>query len=190
MVDKATGRNRGFGFVTLEDEREKDKVFDKDHFIRDKRCSVRQMQPEGVSNLKRKVFIGGINPALTENDLEPYFKTWGPLEKVTIMRDLESNSRGFGFVIFMDEETCKRVVDHRVHTVDKNNNKVECRQAEARGRVPSRPGAMPGGPGAMMPPSAAMFGRPAIGVMGTRPGYYPDAYAAAAAAGYDPAQMG
>jgi len=85
--------------------------------------------------LKRKVFIGGINPALNEEDLEPYFKAFGDVEKVTVMRDLEGNSRGFGFVVFVDEDSCRKVVDQGVHFID-NENKVECRQAEARGRGP------------------------------------------------------
>lgn len=157
MSDRMTGRNRGFGFVTLEDSNDKSKIFDTDHFIRGKKCSVRIMQPDGHSNLKRKVFIGGINPAITEAELEPYFKTWGCLEKLTIMRDVEGNSRGFGFVIFNDEHTCKRVVDHRVHSIDKDT-KVECRQAEARGRVPSR--GMAVGRGGRLPPNMGGGGYP------------------------------
>eukprot|EP00923_Selenidium_pygospionis_P014953 GHVN01025962.1.p1 GENE.GHVN01025962.1~~GHVN01025962.1.p1 ORF type:complete len:330 (-),score=80.36 GHVN01025962.1:76-972(-) len=134
MTDRQTRRNRGFGFVTFEEGSNLTRLLTiQDHYIRGKKCSIRQMKPEGI-NLTRKVFIGGINPLLGEVELEPYFRTWGALEKVTIMRDLEGNSRGFGFVIFNEEATCKRVVDHRVHAID-TENKVECRQAEARGRV-------------------------------------------------------
>jgi len=135
MLDRATGRNRGFGFVTMDDDSSKDAIFTANHVLKDKRLTVREMQPEGTSNLKRKVFIGGINPALNEEDLEPYFKAFGDVEKVTVMRDLEGNSRGFGFVVFVDEESCRKVVDQGVHFID-NENKVECRQAEARGRGP------------------------------------------------------
>eukprot|EP00923_Selenidium_pygospionis_P014952 GHVN01025960.1.p1 GENE.GHVN01025960.1~~GHVN01025960.1.p1 ORF type:complete len:221 (-),score=62.91 GHVN01025960.1:450-1058(-) len=131
MTDRQTRRNRGFGFVTFEEGSNLTRLLTiQDHYIRGKKCSIRQMKPEGI-NLTRKVFIGGINPLLGEVELEPYFRTWGPLEKVTIMRDLEGNSRGFGFVIFNEEATCKRVVEHRVHAID-TENKVTVSEVSER----------------------------------------------------------
>eukprot|EP00921_Rhytidocystis_pertsovi_P023141 GHVQ01036889.1.p1 GENE.GHVQ01036889.1~~GHVQ01036889.1.p1 ORF type:complete len:619 (-),score=168.11 GHVQ01036889.1:1405-3261(-) len=151
MKDHATGRNRGFGFVTMAAETDSSAIFRKDHHIKEKKVEVRQMQPDGTSNLKRKLFMGGINPAVNEDALDTYFKQFGDIEKVTIMRDLEGKSRGFGFVVYVDENTVKEVLKKSIHQVDKET-KIEVRAAEARHRpqfvvqrmhLPPRPPARP-----------------------------------------------
>jgi RNA recognition motif-containing protein len=45
------------------------------------------------------IFIGGLAYAMTDADLRKLFEPYGTVEKVTILRDRETNrSRGFGFV--------------------------------------------------------------------------------------------
>eukprot|EP01071_Lankesteria_metandrocarpae_P003618 Lankesteria_metandrocarpae@DN3070_c0_g1_i3.p1 len=161
LKDHSTGRNRGFGFVTMADNSGKLAVFahQADHTIRNKRVDVRSMQPEGHSNLGRKIFVGGINPSLDEGVLDKYFTKYGTLEKTTIMRDLEGKSRGFGFVVYQDEEAAKRVLSERIHHLTATD-RVEVRRAEARSKTfrTAR-----GGAGSynmyMPPPPAAGMGR-------------------------------
>jgi cold-inducible RNA-binding protein len=45
------------------------------------------------------IFIGGFEYAMTEANLRKLFEPFGPVEKVTIVRDHETRqSRGYGFV--------------------------------------------------------------------------------------------
>jgi RNA recognition motif-containing protein len=87
--------------------------------------------------LKRKIFVGGVNPALGNDVLKNYFSTFGPVEDATIMRYGKSTifddtlilkhfffdyladgrSRGFGFVVFLNEATCTQVLEQRTHPV-------------------------------------------------------------------------
>ncbi|KAH0471473.1 MAG: hypothetical protein KVP17_001963 [Porospora cf. gigantea B] len=100
------------------------------------------MQNEHV-NLARKIFVGGINPVLKESDLDEYFSRFGPIEKTTIMRDGSGvnvdgspggRSRGFGFVVYCDEESSKKCLLSRTHMVTPND-KVDIRPAESRSRM-------------------------------------------------------
>lgn len=110
MRDSLTGRNRGFGFVTMAEPSSKQRIMaEKEHLIGGRRASVRWEEvgqlllyasfdrpyaeqselkdsfTEGPI-LRRKVFVGGVNPALGQDVLENYFSKYGPLEDASIMR--------------------------------------------------------------------------------------------------------
>lgn len=65
-MDKVTGRNRGFAFVTMSDAAGRDAVFKGQHMIGGKRIEVRALHDDGHAALKRKIFVGGVNPSLSE----------------------------------------------------------------------------------------------------------------------------
>ena len=106
--------------------------------------------------LKRKIFVGGVNPALGNDVLKKYFSNFGPVEDATIMRYSDGRSRGFGFVVFLNEATCTQVLQQRTHPVTPHD-KVEVKPCLSRSKT--RPIGVPGvGP----------FG----GLMGMTPGAY------------------
>ncbi|KAG8196410.1 hypothetical protein JTE90_009043 [Oedothorax gibbosus] len=66
----------------------------------------------------RKLFVGGIDQCLSEQDLEAYFSQFGPLTSCTIHRNRETGrSRGFGFVTFKDQASVEAAQKKRPHCV-------------------------------------------------------------------------
>eukprot|EP00922_Rhytidocystis_sp_ex-Travisia-forbesii_P004724 GHVS01006946.1.p1 GENE.GHVS01006946.1~~GHVS01006946.1.p1 ORF type:complete len:413 (-),score=67.12 GHVS01006946.1:433-1671(-) len=168
MCDNSTGRNRGFGFVTMAPSVPLEDIFRSKHVIKNKKVEVRKMQVDGASNLRRKIFIGGINRIVNEDTLTAYFKTFGTIDKLTVMRDGEGASRGFGFVVFDDEDVVSLVLKKSVHSVDERHT-VDVRAAEARHHTDRR-AAMRGG----MPPRPP--GRPPMNGPHFGAGFFPPCF--------------
>lgn len=122
MMDKFSGRPRGFGFVTFTDPAVADKVLQEVHIIDGrsievKRTVPREDMPVRVVPKTRKLFVGGLIPSFTEDELGEYFSSFGHVVECQIMFDHDTGrSRGFGFVTFDSEETVERILsDGRVH---------------------------------------------------------------------------
>jgi len=61
----------------------------------------RQREPRLCEDANRKVFVGGLNPATTSEDLRTYFERFGTVAEATVVIDkVKRVSRGFGFVMF------------------------------------------------------------------------------------------
>lgn len=64
----------------------------------------------------RKIFVGGLNPEVTENEFREYFSKFGGVKDAVIMFDRNTNrSRGFGFVTFEDEAGVEAVIQTKEH---------------------------------------------------------------------------
>nr|GMC51914.1 heterogeneous nuclear ribonucleoprotein 1-like [Ipomoea batatas]GMC53861.1 heterogeneous nuclear ribonucleoprotein 1-like [Ipomoea batatas] len=114
MMDKVSGRPRGFGFVTFVDAEVASKVLQEEHVIDGRVVRF----TFGVSKTK-KIFIGGIPISLTEvlGGLKEYFSSYGNIVECQIMLDHNTGrSRGFGFVSFDNEDAVEKVLcDGRMH---------------------------------------------------------------------------
>ncbi|BAM41780.1 uncharacterized protein TOT_040000162 [Theileria orientalis strain Shintoku] len=132
MRDLTTGRHRGFGFVTLKVQHNSMNVFKDSHTVTGKRVDVRAMQTDLAASLRKKIFVGGLSKALNEEMLDEYFSKFGEVDKVTIMRQLDGTSRGFGFIVFTTEEAATASLRNPTHFV--YGNKVDVRAAETRPR--------------------------------------------------------
>jgi len=139
MKNPATGKSRGFGFVTFKDPSCVETVLANGPHVLDgrqidpKACNPRSMNKGGKSaeNLKRKIFIGGLPANCNEDMLKEFFASYGSVVDVVIMYDQQKQrSRGFGFLTFESEESVDRVV--REHYVHINGKQVECKKAEPR----------------------------------------------------------
>lgn len=76
-----------------------------------------------------KLFIGGLSYDTTDNSLAAYFSQFGTVASATVLRDpINSHSRGFGFVTFIDDVGARRVLaQSKNHIVD--GRKVEAKFA-------------------------------------------------------------
>jgi len=79
----------------------------------------------------RKMFIGGLSWETTLTQLQEYFEKFGSIKEVTIKTDFMGRSRGFGFVLFHEDDSVKKVLDEKTHSL--NNKKIDPKRAEARG---------------------------------------------------------
>ncbi|CAH8389369.1 unnamed protein product [Eruca vesicaria subsp. sativa] len=148
MRDKATGRPRGFGFVAFSDPAVIDRVLQDKHHIdnRDvdvKRAMSRDEQSPGGrqgsfngnrsfdsgANVRtKKIFVGGLPPALTSDEFRAYFETYGPVSDAVIMIDQATQRpRGFGFVSFDSEDSVDLVLHKTYH--DLSGKQVEVKRA-------------------------------------------------------------
>ncbi|KAK6914742.1 RNA recognition motif domain [Dillenia turbinata] len=141
MMDRHTGRPRGFGFVTFADVSIADKVLEEEHVIDGRAVEVKRtvpredMQVRGVSKTK-KIFVGGIPPSFTEvclaHELREYFSSYGNVVEHQIMLDHKTGrSRGFGFVTFETEDTVEKVfLEGKIHEL--GGKQVEIKKAEPK----------------------------------------------------------
>lgn len=70
--------------------------------------------------IKRKVFLGGLNKKTNEVTLEQYFSKFGEIEDILINRDIANNSsKGCAFLLFKKAEVAKELIQSKqVHIID------------------------------------------------------------------------
>lgn len=135
MRDKASGRSRGFGFLTYEDMDSLDRLLENaKHQVDGKVVEVKRAIPRGeVKTLKRKLFIGGCSPSTTSDSLREAFSKFGTILEAQIMKDrFRGRSRGFGFVTFEDDESLQSALSETEHNVD--GKLVDVKRAEPKKR--------------------------------------------------------
>ncbi|GFQ08201.1 heterogeneous nuclear ribonucleoprotein 1 [Phtheirospermum japonicum] len=125
MLDKISGRPRGFGFITFADPEVAERVIHEDHVIDGRSVEVKRTVPRediqgrgGVSKTK-KIFVGGLPLSLNEDDLSEYFSSYGNILDHQIMLDhTTGRSRGFGFITFESEDAVEKIFsDGRMHEI-------------------------------------------------------------------------
>jgi len=137
MKDKHTKMPRGFGFVTFSDPSVIDKVLEDDHVIDGRTVEVKRTVPREEMTTKdgpktRKIFIGGLPPSLTEDELKDHFSSYGKVVEHQIMLDHSTGrSRGFGFVTFESEDSVERVISEG-RMRDLGGKQVEIKKAEPK----------------------------------------------------------
>ncbi|KAJ0809144.1 putative RNA recognition motif domain, nucleotide-binding alpha-beta plait domain superfamily [Helianthus annuus] len=118
ITDKASGKSRGYGFVTYKDVDSTRKALEAPSKLIDGRMAVCTLACEGVSSTsssdqaQRKLYIGGLSPETTSEMLLLFFKKHGDIEEGSVAYDKETNkSRGFGFVTYKNVEAAKKAID-------------------------------------------------------------------------------
>lgn len=198
MKEKHTRRPRGFGFITFTDPSVIDKVLEDEHVINGRTVEVKRTVPREDMEVKgdqktKKIFVGGIPPSVTEEELKEYFSSFGNIVEHQIMLEHGTGrSRGFGFVTFESENVVESIVnDGNIHEL--GGKQVEIKKAEpkrgggsdARGRYgggfPSSYGSSAGGFGGGSRSGSGYGGRSAKGYGGG----YGRGYGASAYSSYD-----
>ncbi|KAG2317882.1 hypothetical protein Bca52824_021004 [Brassica carinata] len=143
MRDRHTGLPRGFGFITFADPSVVDQVIEDTHVFNGKQVEIKRTIPKGAGSgggggnqskdfKTKKIFVGGIPSAVTEDELKDFFAKYGTIVEHQIIRDHETNrSRGFGFVIFDSEEVVDELLS-KGNMVDMADTQVEIKKAEPK----------------------------------------------------------
>lgn len=69
--------------------------------------------PEKIGDM----IILGLSYKATEDDVKEYFETYGEIKSCEIKKDYAGNSRGFGFISFVSDDSAKRVLTETYHNV-------------------------------------------------------------------------
>ncbi|KAL1846061.1 hypothetical protein Plec18170_009411 [Paecilomyces lecythidis] len=162
MRDGATGRSRGFGFLTFRDPKTVNTVMVKEHYLDGKivRTSLRsRASPQGTRyqgyqrnvcsynskiDPKRaiprdeqektsKIFVGGVSQEATEQDFKQFFMQFGRVVDATLMIDKDTGRpRGFGFVTFDSEAAVEATLSGPLEILGKP---IEVKKAQPRGNM-------------------------------------------------------
>ncbi|KAJ7550257.1 hypothetical protein O6H91_07G091100 [Diphasiastrum complanatum] len=152
MKDRGSGHPRGFGFVTFADPNVCARVLQEDQIIDGRTVDCKRSIPrENMAAVKgpktKKIFVGGIPTTITEEEFGKHFSQFGKVVEHQIMLDHSSGrSRGFGFIIFDNEQTVDDLLAQgTMH--DFAGKQVEIKKAEPKRaqEAGSGPGAGRGG---------------------------------------------
>lgn len=136
MKDKHTSQPRGFGFITYSNPAVVDKVIEDIHVINGKQVEIKRTIPKDSMQSKdfktKKIFVGGLPPALTEDDFKDFFAKYGAVVDHQIMRDHQTkHSRGFGFIVLGSEQVVDDLLANG-NMIDLAGSKVEIKKAEPK----------------------------------------------------------
>ncbi|KAH1021698.1 hypothetical protein HUJ04_011181 [Dendroctonus ponderosae] len=100
-TDSMTGRSRGFAFIVFQDAASIDRVSAAgEHTINGKK-----VDPKKAKARHGKIFVGGISPELSDDDINEYFGQYGTIMEVEMPFDKQKNQRkGFCFITFESEQ--------------------------------------------------------------------------------------
>ncbi|KAK8964147.1 hypothetical protein KSP40_PGU014890 [Platanthera guangdongensis] len=118
IIDKATGKSRGFGFITYKNMESTRRALEESSKFVDGRLAVCNLACEGLSSASvsadvasRKIYIGGLSPDISSETLLNLFGKHGEIEEGSVAYDRDTNaSRGFGFVTYKTAEAAKRAI--------------------------------------------------------------------------------
>lgn len=97
----------------------------------------RDAVPEGVRTVSKKIYVGNLPYAVSEDELRQLFEKTGSVLSVRIITDAATGRpRGFGFVEMSDEDADKAITALNGTTMgDRTLNVSEARPQAARGRA-------------------------------------------------------
>lgn len=106
-VDPATGRSRGFGFVLFSDVATVDDVLAQSHTLQGRAITPRKVR-KGLTRGREpilKVFVGGLDPAVPEQEIWEHFGSYGKVTDLDLPYDSGKGCRrAFCFVSFDSED--------------------------------------------------------------------------------------
>ncbi|KAK2625054.1 hypothetical protein QTJ16_005423 [Diplocarpon rosae] len=133
MRDGASGRSRGFGFLTFKDARTVNIVMVKEHYLDGKIIDPKRAIPRDEQERTSKIFVGGVSQEATEQDFKEYFMQFGRVVDATLMMDKDTGRpRGFGFVTFDSEAAVDACLDSPLEILGKP---IEVKKAQPRGNM-------------------------------------------------------
>lgn len=122
MVDKITGKSRGFGFVTFTDGASMSAAIGTSNIVDRKEVFCKKAVREnpamasstsnGMYNTV-KVFVGGLPASCDHSKLTEYFGRFGQIDDAVVMMDSQTQRpRGFGYVTFSDPAAVEAVLQN------------------------------------------------------------------------------
>ncbi|KAK5116918.1 hypothetical protein LTR62_006639 [Meristemomyces frigidus] len=131
MRDGATGRSRGFGFLTFRDPKVVNAVMVKEHTLDGKLIDPKRAIPRDEQERTAKIFVGGVSQDASQDDFANFFRAFGNVLDATLMMDKETGRpRGFGFVTFDSEAAVDRTLEGPLAIC---NKPIEVKRAQPRG---------------------------------------------------------
>ncbi|KAJ9384582.1 hypothetical protein DTO063F5_4652 [Paecilomyces variotii] len=133
MRDGATGRSRGFGFLTFKDPKTVNTVMVKEHYLDGKIIDPKRAIPRDEQEKTSKIFVGGVSQEATEQDFKQFFMQFGRVVDATLMIDKDTGRpRGFGFVTFDSEAAVEATLSGPLEILGKP---IEVKKAQPRGNM-------------------------------------------------------
>ncbi|XP_077332289.1 heterogeneous nuclear ribonucleoprotein D-like isoform X2 [Lithobates pipiens] len=129
-TDPVTGRSRGFGFVLFKEAISVDKVLElKEHKLDGKLIDPKRAKALKGKEPPKKVFVGGLSPDTTEEQIKDYFGGFGEIENIELPMDTKTNERrGFCFITYADEEPVKKLLESRYHQIGSGKCEIKVAQ--------------------------------------------------------------
>lgn len=126
-MDSKTGKSRGFGFVIFKEIDGLTKALaNVPHKLDDRTIDSRKAQPQ---RREGKLFVGGVKPETTEEQIKEYFSKFGKIDKFERPFDQRSQkSKPFCFITFSKDGPIAKITVDKYHDLD--GKQVECKQAE------------------------------------------------------------
>eukprot|EP00917_Polyrhabdina_sp_WS-2016_P009260 GHVP01020655.1.p1 GENE.GHVP01020655.1~~GHVP01020655.1.p1 ORF type:complete len:245 (+),score=52.87 GHVP01020655.1:27-737(+) len=118
IVRERDGRSKGFGFVTFNNVASAEKVLETTHKL-DGRVLMAKLASDpfadfanGKSNStgRKKIFVRNLSEDTTAEDLKEHFSKFGDVAECAVVSDASGESRGFGFVQFVEPESAVQAV--------------------------------------------------------------------------------
>lgn len=139
-----TGRCRGFAFVTFNDPTDIDNVMSvSEHRFMGTTISIRintkHTDPDNHKPDVRKIFIGGLPPTCSEEDLITHFAAFGEILSCDLKKDPNTGvTRGFAFVVFQEQEAAAAAITNYDNNMI-NDKWVEVKSCGPNGNVDAKP---------------------------------------------------
>ncbi|GMM28298.1 Hrp1 protein [Martiniozyma asiatica (nom. inval.)] len=131
MRDSATGKSRGFAFLTFTTADSVDKVLSEKHILDGKLIDPKRAIPREEQEKIGKVFVGGVAPDVTTQDFRDYFEQFGNIIDSQLMINKDTGkSRGYGFVTYDSAEAVERCTKDKF--VMFHGKRMEVKKAEPR----------------------------------------------------------
>ena len=137
LTDKNTGKSRGFAFVSIKDPQNilEKKILSRKHEINGKIVDVKPVvegkKREDMIDSSKKIFVGGLEPSVTEKDLIEFFSKFGKVKDASVLFDNNRNaSRGFGFVSFEDKNVIENLVNNNNFVL--KGSKIDVKRAQPK----------------------------------------------------------
>ncbi|GFO41824.1 heterogeneous nuclear ribonucleoprotein d-like [Plakobranchus ocellatus] len=137
-TDYETKKSRGFGFVTFTSVDCVEKVIaEKEHKLHGRTIDPKLAHPRQGN---KKVFVGRLDPQITEDEVKAYFEAFGEVEKLDLPFDkTKEQRRAFCFVEFKKPSSMKACLE-------KTNHKIGTQEVEVKKATPPGGNAVRGGP--------------------------------------------
>lgn len=133
MRDGASGRSRGFGFLTFKDPKTVNVVMVKEHYLDGKIIDPKRAIPRDEQERTSKIFVGGVSQDANEHVFKEYFAQFGRVVDATLMMDKDTGRpRGFGFVTFDSEAAVDATLAGDLQILGKP---IEVKKAQPRGNM-------------------------------------------------------